>query len=169
MKKLVSSVFVLVVLIAGQAMAQSKPTAASTDRVKTLFADKTFADAGCKTSVIDGDTIFDCSYRVKGLHGVFPTRGMVLRQDALNADFVMVISKAGALELFPNTAEWFRRLSVFSAKTDFCKVSIHDTSVVISSVELVSHINTPADLKFQFDQVAACRGEFVARFEPGKK
>jgi len=37
MKKLVSAVFVPVVLIAGQAMAQSKPTAASTDRVKTLF------------------------------------------------------------------------------------------------------------------------------------
>jgi hypothetical protein len=79
------------------------------------------------------------------------------------------MSTVGHLGEFPKTAEFFRKLIEFSGNLDFCKVLLSEGNIIISSLVRLSQINTPADLKFQFKEVAECAGEFAAQFERDRK
>lgn len=156
--------FLMCVLLPIQAMAQSAPTAAGLARVKALFSDKAFTDAKCEALLKDDQPIFDCTYRGKGLQ-IVSTRGVLLREDDIDADVFMVVSTAAALDAFPTTSEFLQKLLRFNLTMDFCKISVsRDSTVLISSLAKVSQLNTPSDLEFMFDQVAACVGEFSTQF-----
>lgn len=161
--------FVLCVLGPTEAIAESNPTAASVARIRTLFSDKAFTDAKCEALMKDDQPVFDCTYRGKGLQ-IVSTRGWLAREADIDADVFMVFSSAAALDVFPNTPELFHKLLRFNMSMDFCKLSVSaDSTIMISALMKVSQINTPSDLEFMFDQVAACVGEFTTRFDKEKK
>src|SRR5262245_36959257 len=141
-----AAAFVLCVLRPTVATAQSSPTSSGIAKVNTFFTDKVFTDAKCEALMKGSQPVFDCAYRGKGLQ-VVSTRALLMREDAIDADVVMVISSAASLDDLPKTPDMYRQLLRFNLTMDFCKISVSDDStIMITSLMKLSQINTPSDL-----------------------